>query len=71
MLSNCIGALRQREPFILLYLPKRSYIEQICAGFELQVLLGFTSRYWVHWDAKPKRSGRDIRFYVPGEKDGT
>ena len=24
-----------------------------------------------HWDAKPKRSGRDIRFYVPVEKDGT
>ena len=26
---------------------------------------------WVHWDAKPKRSGRDIRFYVPVKKDGT
>ena len=36
----------------------------------LAVFLGFTSRYWVHWDAKPKRSGRDIRFYVPVKKDG-
>ena len=35
------------------------------------VILGFTSRYWVHWDAKPKRSGRDIRFYVPVKKNGT
>ena len=35
------------------------------------VMLGFTSRYWVHWDAKPKRFGRDIRFYVPVEKDRT
>ena len=36
-----------------------------------RVMLGFTSRYWVHWDAKPKRSGRDIRFYVSVEKDVT
>ena len=35
------------------------------------VMLGFTSRYWVHWDAKPKRSGRDIRFYVSVKMDGT
>ena len=37
----------------------------------MRVMLGFTSRYWVHWDTKPKRSGRDIRFYVPVKKDGT
>ena len=38
---------------------------------QISVFLRFTSRYWVHWDAKPKRSGRDIRFYVPVKKDGT
>ena len=45
--------------------------ETVYKGKGIKVTLGFTSRYWVHWDAKPKRSGRDIRFYVPVKKDGT
>ena len=45
--------------------------QTINCSVEKAVMLGFTSRYWVHWDVKPKRSGRDIRFYVPAEKDGT
>ena len=63
MLSYCNGALNQTEPKVLGSFQSSSV--------PVAVFLGFTSRYWVHWDAKPKRSGRDIRFYVPVEKDGT